>query len=271
MQTRLSQASAQWGLTDPVLIAETPRATVFRVQCQGHLAALKLLTPEGIASEGGAPALLRHWNGNGSVPLLAASDDAHLLGWLPGPSLGDLARGGDDMGAGKVLAEAALRLHHASPLPGVETLDQLMAPLLSHPNPTPEMARAAGLARQLLATAPPPKLLHGDLHHDNLLGDGQGGWAAIDPKGVVGDPAFDLANAFRNPVGMEREAANPARAARLADLFADVTGYDRNRLLGWAGVLPALSAIWNGTETTPGHDRNLLASFLPLAEAALNA
>ena len=35
-------------------------------------------------------------------------------------------------------------------------------------------------------------LLHGDLHHENILKNENGGYTVIDPKGVVGDPVFDL-------------------------------------------------------------------------------
>ena len=35
-------------------------------------------------------------------------------------------------------------------------------------------------------------LLHGDLHHENILKNENGGYTVIDPKGVAGDPVFDL-------------------------------------------------------------------------------
>ena len=35
-------------------------------------------------------------------------------------------------------------------------------------------------------------LLHGDLHHENILKNENGGYTVIDPKGVIGDPVFDL-------------------------------------------------------------------------------
>ncbi len=35
-------------------------------------------------------------------------------------------------------------------------------------------------------------LLHGDLHHENILQNENGGYTVIDPKGVTGDPVFDL-------------------------------------------------------------------------------
>lgn len=35
-------------------------------------------------------------------------------------------------------------------------------------------------------------LLHGDFHHDNILQNRNGSYTIIDPKGVIGDPVFDL-------------------------------------------------------------------------------
>ncbi len=35
-------------------------------------------------------------------------------------------------------------------------------------------------------------LLHGDLHHENILQNENGSYTVIDPKGVIGDPVFDL-------------------------------------------------------------------------------
>ena len=54
-----------------------------------------------------------------------------------------------------------------------------------------------------------PALLHGDLHHYNVLSDRARGWCAIDPKGVVGELEYELGAALRNPIdrpGLVREA-----------------------------------------------------------------
>ncbi|WP_051908785.1 aminoglycoside phosphotransferase family protein [Candidatus Odyssella acanthamoebae] len=59
--------------------------------------------------------------------------------------------------------------------------------------------RASVLANRLLSTMAQPVLLHGDLHHGNILHH-QGNWLAIDPKGVVGEPAYEVAAFIRNPI-----------------------------------------------------------------------
>jgi len=48
------------------------------------------------------------------------------------------------------------------------------------------------LKNQLLDSITNEIVLHGDLHHDNILKNNNH-WIAIDPKGVIGDPAFEIA------------------------------------------------------------------------------
>lgn len=103
----------------------------------------------------------------------------------------------------------------------------------------------------LTATAPAPTLLHGDLHHGNILaagGDGGEVWRAIDPKGLVGDPAYEVAAMLYNPLPDLLRAPDPARvlARRVAGLAAGL-GLERERVRGW-GVVRATLVAWWGAE-----------------------
>jgi streptomycin 6-kinase len=90
-------------------------------------------------------------------------------------------------------------------------------------------------------------VLHGDLHHGNVLDFGARGWLAIDPKGFVGERGFDYANIFTNPdlddptrpVGTE-----PGCFARRLDIVADAARLSRRRLLCWISAWTGLSASW---------------------------
>ena len=53
-------------------------------------------------------------------------------------------------------------------------------------------SRALSIARELFEKYPDRVLLHGDLHHDNLLLREDGDYVFVDPKGVVGPKIFDL-------------------------------------------------------------------------------
>ncbi|MEO7220855.1 MAG: aminoglycoside phosphotransferase family protein, partial [Devosia sp.] len=92
--------------------------------------------------------------------------------------------------------------------------------------------------------------LHGDLHHDNIVG-GASHWRAIDPKGLLGDPHYEVANVFRNPHGADELALRAGRINRLADTFGDRLGWDAHRVLRWAAVHSAISAIWDVSAGRP--------------------
>ena len=85
-------------------------------------------------------------------------------------------------------------------------------------------------------------VLHGDIHHGNILDFGERGWLAIDPKGLSGERGFDYANLFCNPD--PETAAAPGRLARRAAIVADAAGLERERLLRWILAYAGLSAAW---------------------------
>jgi streptomycin 6-kinase len=247
LDLRASRATALWSLRDLIPIADTPTSRVLRAKTATGPVALKLLKPYGADEIRGA-ALLDWYGGRGAVRLLARSEDMMLLDWCPGAALGDLVRSGEDARATEVLCEviAALHARRGAPPPGLAPLAGQVRALLETDLAgwPPEVATAAALARHLLATETTAIPLHGDLHHDNVIGAGDD-WRAIDPKGLTGDPAYEVANAFRNPLGAEALAGDPARIGRLADRFAARLGLDRQRMLEWGTVQAALSAVWD--------------------------
>ena len=100
----------------------------------------------------------------------------------------------------------------------------------------------AAMARELLASEREVVVLHGDIHHGNILDFGPRGWLAIDPKGLIGERGFDYANLFCNP---EAEIAiAPGRLARQVDVVAEAAGLERRRLLKWIMAYAGLSAAW---------------------------
>ncbi len=238
---------------DPHFVARTTLANIWRVHLRdGEMAALKIYHSRNMRGEEYGVDLLRAWAGNGAVKLIATAPCAQMTEWLDGPSLGDIARSGRDAEATRILAETALSLHRgastfAGPLP---KLDEWFSALFSLDLRAPlpgssrqDIAAAMELARHLLDTETGPQPLHGDLHHDNIAMGGDG-WLAFDPKGVRGEPVFDLANAFRNPEGLADTVKDPDRVCDMADMFAMRLGYDRKRLLEWAAARCALSIAW---------------------------
>ncbi len=112
----------------------------------------------------------------------------------------------------------------------------------------------------LLLTTERKVLLHADLHYQNIL-LGQDGWTVIDPKGVVGDPAFEPSAFMRNPLGLSKTSKDlKADLRRRIDGFSEGLGYDPYRVWGWAYSQTLLSAHW-------ANDPDLRADWFAVAVA----
>ncbi len=272
----LAAALRRWSLTNPLPVADTATSRVFKVERpSGAPAALKIVKPYGADEMRGVP-LMQWYGGVGAVRVLDNHDTTILMEWLDGAPLGDSVRAGDDDAATDILCEVVARLHQrrvASFPDGLMSLADRFAPLLDAdpaifpPAHREQVARAAQIAQGLLDTSGEPIPLHGDFHHDNVVGSARG-WLAIDAKGVIGDAAYDVSNVFLNPVGAGALAGRPERIDRLATAFATRLGFDRGRVLGWAAAHAALSACWHREDGTP---MDWSMKMLPLLLAAFDA
>ena len=102
---------------------------------------------------------------------------------------------------------------------------------------------AVSLFTDLLASSSEPVLLHGDLHHYNILSTGDG-WRVIDPKGVAGEPAYEVGALLRNPFTLFAEPDLKRITARRLDILAEMLALDRERLRQWSLAQAVLSAWW---------------------------
>ena len=94
-----------------------------------------------------------------------------------------------------------------------------------------ELPELGTVVEDLLADQAPQVLLHQDLHGGNVLRAGRG-WLAIDPKPLVGDPAFDVASLVRD----RRPVTDRRIVERRLDLLEGELGYDRARMRAWSWV-----------------------------------
>lgn len=272
----LAQAIERWALSDPALVAETDGSFVYRADHGKYgPVALKLLKPGMGDDEARGGAMLAWFGGHGAAQVFGLAPDAVLMEWLDGESLGDIARSGQDELATGILIDVVERLHahrHAPP-PELTPLRQRFDALFRMgPDPwplvsRPLVARAIGIAHALLDVDQPAQPLHGDIHHDNILRAGNT-WVAIDPKGLIGDPAYDYANSFQNPVDAEALVLDAARIGRHATAISERTGIDRTHLLAWAVAHTALSGAWNIEDDSPhAHQASMLALLVPIYDA----
>lgn len=120
--------------------------------------------------------------------------------------------------------------------------------------PTGLVRDAQEVASSLLDASWRSSLIHGDFQHHNLLRRANGDWVIIDPKGLIGDPGFEIAAWMYNPPGVTQRDDYRALAARRIAIWAEETGLDRHDLTAWAFAGTVLSACWSAGGLGAGED-----------------
>lgn len=255
LPTLLAHYAARWSLTllDPYpnlsynYVAPALRAdgtpVVFKVGVPRHELRTEI-------------AALELYGGNGAVRLLATAptDGVLLLERLaPGTMLSSLP---DDEEATVIAASVMRQIWHPPPAdheyPTTQHWFRGLRELRDEfdgdtgPYSTRLVEEAERLAADLFATAAPSVVLHGDLHHFNILASARAPWLAIDPKGVLGEPAYEVGALMRNPFPAITSWANllPLLERRLT-ILADELQLDRARLRAWTIAQGVLSAWWD--------------------------
>lgn len=92
-------------------------------------------------------------------------------------------------------------------------------------------------------------VLHGDLHHYNILSCAGRGWVAIDPKGLVGEREYDIIQFLLNRLPSEGKLEV---VKNRIDIFVNELGLNKERLLLWGYVHSILSVCWSVEEGVGG-------------------
>lgn len=245
----------RWKVSAPELIAETFSSRIWKVTREdGSLAVVKDLKPfDDVADELRGEHYLAWRRGEGAVRLLGRDGNRMLLEYAGDRLLSEhLAEHGDDAAteiAAEVMAKLFSPSQHPVP-PDLQPLRDRYVSLFRAAKADRDAGRhslyveAAEVAGRLLADPHGIKPLHGDLHHDNIL-FGPRGWLAIDPKGVLGDPGFDAANVFYNPLDRDDLCLDPRRIAHMAEMFGKTIGQSPRAILDHAIAYGCLSAAWH--------------------------
>jgi streptomycin 6-kinase len=107
------------------------------------------------------------------------------------------------------------------------------------------VTKAERLFTDLLASMKDEVLLHGDLHHENILYSERRGWMAIDPKGILCEPAYEVGALLRNISPHLLSQPRPAQVvARRVNIVCEELGLDPKRVLAWGLAQAVLSAWW---------------------------
>ncbi|MGV9899259.1 aminoglycoside phosphotransferase family protein [Streptomyces tendae] len=219
----------------------------------GTRAVLKLQMPR----EETAAALigLRTWNGDGMVRLLDHDPETSTMLLERLNAARTLTSIEDDDVAMGILAELQARLVRVPAPQGLRSLGDITTEMLEKV-PKAVEALADRADRQLLrgwasavaelAGEPGDRMLHWDLHYDNVLAAQREPWLAIDPEPLAGDPGFDLWPALDSrwdDVVTKNDALRVVR--RRFDLLTEVLGLDRARATGWTLGRLLQNSLWD--------------------------
>ena len=248
----------------------TASSTLMPVRTElGEPAMLKLAHTE---EEVRGADLLAALDGRGAARVLQRNGAAMLLERATGDrNLVQMAESGEDDEATRVICDAAGRFHRASAdvldsddPPALVELPTWFRHLFGNADRLGAFhRRGADVALTLLEDPREPVVLHGDLHHGNVLDFGERGWLAIDPKGLLGEAAFDSCNLLCNP--SHEWALRPGRLDRQFGVVVDSTGVDPARLADWLVAWCALSSTWFALDDDP----RLADSAAAIGELAL--
>lgn len=253
---------------------------VAAVTCpDGTPAVLKLGVPTGDSLRCELPALAA-FGGRGAVRLLRADLDrgALLLERAePGWRARDLVPTRDAEATSA--AVSVMRRLHAAPRPTGAMPDALTQRaafddyLAAHPvgGPLPRelVVRAAGLMRELSTSATGRVVLHGDLHHDNILRATREPWLAIDPHGIIGDPGYEIGALLYNPDPDDRDEALAALVPSRVEQLADELAMPLDRVVAWGFVKAVMCDVWSAEDWSPSANMSPISRAFDVARLLL--
>jgi len=175
--------------------------------------------------------ILDAFDGNGVVRVYEHADGAVLLERLsPGHSLAGMALDGRDEEATNILADVIHRMSARKPARVCATVEDWAKGFERYSAtgddriPAYLVEEGHRLYSELCASQRGPRLLHGDLHHYNVLFDSRRGWVAIDPKGVIGEIEYEIGAVLRNPYERPDLFASTITVERRLAQFREQTG-----------------------------------------------
>ena len=195
---------------------------------------------------------LQAWHGNGAVRLLRADPRRWVL-------LLERLHGDEDLTslwdleACEIVASFYRRLHIQA-LPQLRRLSEYVARWTDRldrlpsdaPVPRRMVQQAVSLGRSFLADPETDaRMIHGDLHYENVLAGDREPWLVIDPKPMAGDPHYEVAPMLWNrwdEVVQSGDVRDSVR--RRFHTIVDTAELDEDRARDWVVVREMHNALW---------------------------
>jgi streptomycin 6-kinase len=281
------ETGRKWLATLPALLSECCARWSLELEQPFENLSYNLALPGRIAGDGeivlklGVPcrellteaAALSLFDGSGAVRLLEHDAPRGILlmeRMVPGTPLSCLQK---DAEATRIAASLMRSLWHTPPaghaFPSLATWFGAFERLRNKfdggtgPFPPALIANAEQTFKQLNSAPDGNVVLHGDLHHTNIIFSAERGWVAIDPKGILGEPGYDIGPFMLNrlPAGAPASETLEILKRRLS-IFADELAIKRERLAHWAFCHAVLSAVWDFEDSAEWQDTIHLAQML---------
>ena len=248
VEERFAAHARDWGVSvEEIRTTDTSRLGFGRIGSQAVV--LKVIRHEN-SEEWRCGELLNAFGGHGMVLPIAHAPGAVLLRRLvPGYDLASVCLAGRDEEATAIIASLIQQMPAivANP-PGGWPVERMYPDFAKYRHagedliPLEFVDRAEALFSQLCATQQDVRLLHGDLHHYNVLFDNEAGWLAIDPQGPMGEIEFEIGACLRNPLADIVES--PRVLERRLRTYEDRLNLDAGRALRWAFATTVLGILW---------------------------
>ena len=268
LRRRIDELIRKWNLLIEETIETETSVLAFGVRVDQPIV-LKVIKSEG--DEWNSGNILAAFAGRGVVRVHEYVPGAVLLERaVPGESLVRRAIDGSDQDATAIVADVIRRMSAVDPPEGCATVQDWAKGFERYVGtgdqriPTALVMDAQQCYLELAASQTRTRLLHGDLHHYNVLSDAQRGWLAIDPKGVVGEIEYQVGALFRNPIEDPDLFTSAATIQKRLDVLERELDLDSGRALRWTFAQAVLSAIW---AVEDGHPIEATTSFIRLAHA----
>jgi streptomycin 6-kinase len=247
-----------WDLDPQGIFFSTHSSLLCRVTYQKQIALLKIVEPDD--DEANSAEILKYFKGQGAVKLLNAHENALLLEYIQSdnaaPDLEQMVLNGEIEKATHILCDTIEALHapRESKIAPKTTpftarfddmrkyLNEGRVPVARH-----KQCQDALLLTQNLIDAYKNDniLLHGDVHHFNVLKDEKRGWLAIDPKGFIGPRPYEYSSIFCNPYRHKEIVATSHYMKMLSTIIAERSGLPKDVIAQFAYIHSLQCAAWS--------------------------
>jgi streptomycin 6-kinase len=248
----------KWRLEPQGEFFSTHSSLLCRVKYNQQNAILKIVEPDD--DEAQSASILKYFNGNGCVKILNDHKHAFLLEYIntanDTQSLEEMALNGKIPQATHILCDIIDKIHEEkqTPLPtNTISFTARFEDMKKHINEgrvakdrLAQCRAALTLTSELIKTHQTKnKLLHGDIHHFNVLKDTNRGWLAIDPKGFIGPKAYEYASIFCNPYRHKDIVSSSEYTATLLDITHERSNIPKATIAQFAYIHSLQCAAWS--------------------------